>query len=539
MLCLLAVSLAAVLPYLSTLHGYYLADDFGLVQLFHDKPTLHFATLFTRSWTENIWGFTLDELRPFPALSYQIAASWGAESPVANHVINLIVHLLCSVLVFGTARCLAERSLAASTFAGLLFAIMPVHVEPVSWITGRADSFMGLFYVASLFCYGIWRLRAIRTLYLASVCFFFVALFSKQHAVTLPVMLIFYDIFVARRGLRFTAKQIRPYIPFLALTLIYLGMRFVLFQSALREDQVTTELPFRFLQTQALYAKLMLIGEGAIRLSASLLLQLATWVGLGLMLVFLACALGSTHRSLSGGRGGTLSLVLYYGVTWWVVSTGPLVVAGYESQRLLYTAAVGFVITLSFGFDHLWSRTTAFAGAAAVLGATTLSVAMLVRLHPAVAAWNRSAAMSERMKVDMEAQTLAAPPGALLLVGAKDHRMDSRHFTWEWAWAFPFVIKPPFTGEDISTRATIVSRRSTYYYGARWFVDAQRALRAWSSTREDAPIIAIWWDGAVGSLMRRTDAHDLELRKQVQQLQAAETEQEMEAALASIFVNIP
>src|SRR5262245_32077138 len=76
----LAVCLAAAVPFASTLNSYFLADDFGLIQLFSDKPPLHFLSLFSRPWVEGIYGEAPDELRPIVGVSYQIDALWGAAS---------------------------------------------------------------------------------------------------------------------------------------------------------------------------------------------------------------------------------------------------------------------------------------------------------------------------------------------------------------------------------------------------------------------------------------------------------------------------
>ena len=88
----LAICLAASLPYASTLNNYFVNDDFGVVQLLTQKPLLYFPKWFVTSWMDNIWGATQDEIRPFPAVTYQLAGLWGATSPVANHAANIAFH---------------------------------------------------------------------------------------------------------------------------------------------------------------------------------------------------------------------------------------------------------------------------------------------------------------------------------------------------------------------------------------------------------------------------------------------------------------
>src|SRR5688572_7770334 len=73
----LAVCLAAILPYAATVRDYFLGDDFGLISLFSSKPTFHVLTLFTRAWTEDVYGIHADELRPTLAFLYQFDSLWG------------------------------------------------------------------------------------------------------------------------------------------------------------------------------------------------------------------------------------------------------------------------------------------------------------------------------------------------------------------------------------------------------------------------------------------------------------------------------
>ena len=107
LLAVLAICLAASLPYVSTAGNYFVNDDFGVVQLLSQKPPLYFPRWFVTSWMDDIWGATQDEVRPFPAVTYQLAALWGATSPVANHVTNIAFHAANALLVLAIARAVA------------------------------------------------------------------------------------------------------------------------------------------------------------------------------------------------------------------------------------------------------------------------------------------------------------------------------------------------------------------------------------------------------------------------------------------------
>ncbi len=132
LLAMAAICLAAVLPYLSTIDNYFAQDDFGVVQLLAGKPASYFPRWFTTTWMDDIWGFIPDEIRPFPAVTYQFTALWGAGSPIANHVVNIAFHVANGLLVFAVARVVTGLSLVPATFAALVFVLMPVQAESVA-----------------------------------------------------------------------------------------------------------------------------------------------------------------------------------------------------------------------------------------------------------------------------------------------------------------------------------------------------------------------------------------------------------------------
>ena len=116
------VLLGAVVPYLPTIDDYFVQDDFGVVSLLSTKPVTYFPLWFVSPWMDDIWGYSPDELRPFPAATYQVAALFGAGSPTANHVINIAFHAVNAWLVFRIAEVAVGLMPVAAAFGGLVFA---------------------------------------------------------------------------------------------------------------------------------------------------------------------------------------------------------------------------------------------------------------------------------------------------------------------------------------------------------------------------------------------------------------------------------
>lgn len=135
---------------------------------------------------------------------------WGM-NPAGYHAVNLALHAVNAVLLYFIARrllrfatpdTLAARTLdVASAFAALLFAIHPLRVESVAWITERRDMVSLCFSFATVLCY----LRAtsdstrFARWYGVSLATFVCALLSKGTAVTLPAALLVMNVYPLRR----------------------------------------------------------------------------------------------------------------------------------------------------------------------------------------------------------------------------------------------------------------------------------------------------------------------------------------------------
>src|SRR5262245_42511579 len=220
-----AIVVAAFAFYAPTIDDYFVQDDFGVVSLFSQRSLAYFGRWFVVPWTEDIWGYVPDELRPFPAASYVIASWLGAASPQPNHVINVALHAFNGLLVMWIAEFGAGLGLFSAAAAGMIFVVLPIQAESFAWVTGRVDSLPAMFYFASFLLYvravrlkpdptnvGRVRLQAdhqdvgrgevqpdltrrgrLQPAYLWSVILFFAALFSKQNTITMALALMLFE----------------------------------------------------------------------------------------------------------------------------------------------------------------------------------------------------------------------------------------------------------------------------------------------------------------------------------------------------------
>jgi len=152
------------------------------------------------------------------------AGDGAALNPQIFHAGNLFLHLINTVLVFMISRRLLQSALAACIGAAL-FAIHPVQVEPVAWVSGTKDLLAGLFCLTAIWFYILYSQaaepaapRQLRYYFLMAAAFI-LALLSKPSAVVLPVAVAGIGAFLLKRGWRRLALELVPLL-LLALPLI-------------------------------------------------------------------------------------------------------------------------------------------------------------------------------------------------------------------------------------------------------------------------------------------------------------------------------
>ena len=516
------LGIVAIAPYAQTLHGYFIGDDFGLVRLFAYQPPLHFLSLLWQSWDENVYGNSADEIRPIIALSYQFDFFWGAGAPEAFHVTNILFHVFNSILVFLIGREIAGLSWVSALIAGSLFAILPSQAEAVSWISGRADLIPAFFYLAAFFAFAVWRTRHRSWVYVISVLLFCMALFSKQYAITMLLTIVLYDSLINGNVPQRMWRSVAAYVPFLAITLGFLGLRYLLFHNFVREGMFSlSELLTRIPGAQEENLEVLLFGRlplldlpepprSAARAACLLVIALG-----------LVPAVIEWHRAGRVRPGAIGSVLAYFGPLWWLVTIAPLTVT-YLTPRHLYLPAAGVAIALGLGFDLLqrtvWPAWSYLRWAAIlVLGLTCVS-----GLESAVSDWTTAANMSGKMVVDLEREATRAPAGALVLVGAQPqaalnplgsaasaslvHPPPGR--PWLWSWVMPYAVQPPFAPPELAERVTYVESRWVYCCPAeQWYASTQHSIASWSAQTEK-PIVVLAWDASTGDLARARNLNE-------------------------------
>jgi tetratricopeptide (TPR) repeat protein len=157
---------------------------------------------------ENIWwAFTHSHSgnwHPLTWISHMLDAQMFGLDARGHHIVNVALHAVNVVLLFWLLVWLTGAMPESFLCAGL-FAIHPVNVECVAWISQRKSTLSTLFALLAIWSYGAYARRGSWWQYGASLVWFSLSLMSKQLFVTLPFALLLLDYWPLRR------KQLEPF----------------------------------------------------------------------------------------------------------------------------------------------------------------------------------------------------------------------------------------------------------------------------------------------------------------------------------------
>ena len=148
--------------------------------------------------------------RPLLMFSYWLDYQMDASDPHGYHTTNVLLHFLVSTLVMLIAARLLEWTGVAgrmrqglAIFAGALFLLHPLQAESVAYVASRSEVLSVLFYYAAFAVFIYSSRETMGWLRAASiVAIFGAAALSKEHTLTLPVLIVLTDVFWNRGGLR-------------------------------------------------------------------------------------------------------------------------------------------------------------------------------------------------------------------------------------------------------------------------------------------------------------------------------------------------
>jgi Flp pilus assembly protein TadD/4-amino-4-deoxy-L-arabinose transferase-like glycosyltransferase len=358
--------LLAILPYAGMLRNdfTYAYDDKAQII---DNPYAHSFEHWKDVLTTNVWSHKgargkTNYYRPMMTLGFALCYWIFGPSAYGFHLVSLLIHAAVVLMLFFVAGRLLRNRTAGFLAAGL-FALHPIHVESLAWISAVTDIEVTLFYLLTFWCFlRMERLSTARQLGMqgAMAASFVLALLSKEQALTLPFLALIYEHFYREdRSGTTPAQKVLRYAPLWLLSIAYLYFRVRVLGQVARSTALHPLTPY-----QTVLSALALVGQYISKL---------VWPGrLSAFYIFHA----SKHLldvGVVAGAVGLLMCAVVFGVLWknarpasfgllWLfVTLAPVLNAWWMgayvfTERYLYLPSVGFCFVVGWAGAALWAR---------------------------------------------------------------------------------------------------------------------------------------------------------------------------------------
>jgi Flp pilus assembly protein TadD len=148
-----------------------------------------------------LWAFTHTvggNWHPLTVISHMLDCQLYGLKPAGHHFTNVLLHSIAVILLFLVLRRMTS-TLWQSAFVAALFAIHPLHVESVAWISERKDLLSAVFFMLTLGAYIRYVHKLSFTSYILLLLVFAFGLMSKPMLVTVPFVLLLLDYWPLKR----------------------------------------------------------------------------------------------------------------------------------------------------------------------------------------------------------------------------------------------------------------------------------------------------------------------------------------------------
>jgi hypothetical protein len=310
------------------------------------------------SWQGVGWAFTTNVAGvwfPLTMLSHMLDVQWFGMDAGAHHVTSLVLHIANTLLLFGLLRAMT-RAAGRSFFVAAIFAVHPLHVESVAWISDRKDVLSTLLVLLTVWAYVRYVRRPAAGRYAVVVLLFALALLAKSVAGTLPLLLLLLDVWplgrlrVESSNLTVVRRVLLEKVPLLGLAVGALGI-------AMRMEGQASALyplpwPTRFAHAIVNYVIYLADTLWPAHLAAFYPLRPVSAA------LAIGAALGLVAVTLAAVRVSARSPYVAVGWLWYVISLVP--VAGFvqvgahaRADRYMYVPLIGLLVIAAWGAADL------------------------------------------------------------------------------------------------------------------------------------------------------------------------------------------
>ena len=357
----LILFLLAFLPYVNIFFNAFVYDDgFQVV----GNPYAHSFRYLRQIFTTSVWSFqgaqgVSNYYRPIMTLGYLLTYQIAGLVPFSFHLANIMLNGIVVWLVFLILRRFSGERVAL--VAAGLFALHPIHTEPVAWIAAVTDLELAVFYLGTFLVYLKLPEAKSKSWPRAAMCACFaLALLSKEQAMTLPVLVMLFEHFYREDRSTTTRKEkFSRYGPLWIVAALYLTVRAAVmggFASLIMRPNLS------WYET----------GLSAVALVGGYLGKLIWPARLSPFYVFYASRHFTDSKVLLGLAGMVLCAILFaalwkrahivsFALLWVFLPLGPVLNARWMpasvfGERYLYLPSLGFCWLVAWGAVQIWNR---------------------------------------------------------------------------------------------------------------------------------------------------------------------------------------
>lgn len=360
-----------------------------------------FTTAHTASWIPVTW------------LSHMADCQLFGLASAPPHIEQVVWHVLTTLILFALLR-QTTGCVGRSAFVAAVFAVHPVHVESVAWLSERKDVLSAFFGLVTLWAYVAFVARRTWSRYLLVVTTYAIGLMAKPMLVTLPCLLLLLDLWpLGRLGVNsargdqrrriLIGDLLREKAPLFAMAVVW-SVIAVLSQRRSRAMVGVGLLPIHLRIENAIVAYVRYVRElvWPVRLAA-----FYPWPTSFSLIEVIAAALALVGVTLLLVRQMRHRPYLLVGWLWYLGVLVPvlgLVQVGAQAlaDRYLYLPSIGLLIMIAWGVPDLWEASHLGTGRPAAAVASVLAIATLAVVakqqvtywSDSVTLWRRAVAVS-------------------------------------------------------------------------------------------------------------------------------------------------
>lgn len=377
-LALTAITAAAFAPVVDA--PFIRLDDYGYVvdnAHIHEGPT---PQALAWAWTT----FEKANWHPLTWWSHMLDYGLHGADAGGHHLTNLILHMLNVLILFGVLHAIS-RARWRSALVAALFAVHPLHVETVAWISERKDVLSTLFGLLAIGAYAAWTREGGVRRYVTTLLLFAASLASKPMLVTLPLMFLLFDYWPLNRipnprdaGVLWI--RLREKIPFLVLSVVS-SVLTILAQRAGGALSDVESVPLTLRAANASISYWRYIGKTLWPQDLSIFYTYPSLEGgagwsTGQIVAALAglIVVTAVFVSMSSRRWALAGWLWFLGM---LVPVIGLVQVGWQAMadRYSYLPLVGLFVILAWAGGELWTR---FAGRRSLRAAVAVAAVLVV-----------------------------------------------------------------------------------------------------------------------------------------------------------------